>query len=58
MLIGQRLQQAGIACTPLLLVQVANGERTVDEAAEELMRQCRCRPRPLASTLPMNRTQC
>ena len=39
-LIGQRLQRAGIACTPLLLVQVANGERTVDEAAEELMRQC------------------
>lgn len=39
-LIGQRLQQAGITCTPLLLVQVANGERTVDEVAEELMRQC------------------
>lgn len=40
-LIGQQLKQAGIACTPLLLVQVANGERTVDEAADELMRQCR-----------------
>ncbi|BBN89718.1 hypothetical protein AZSP09_27410 [Azospira sp. I09] len=39
-LIGQQLKQAGIACTPLLLVQVANGERTVDEAADELMRQC------------------
>lgn len=39
-LVGQHLQQAGIACTPLLLVQVANGEGTVDEAADELMRQC------------------
>ncbi len=39
-LIDQQLQQAGIPCTPLLLVQVANGERTVDEAAEELRQQC------------------
>lgn len=39
-LIGQQLKQAGIACVPLLLVQVANGDRTVDEAADELMRQC------------------
>ncbi|MEN2673137.1 DEAD/DEAH box helicase [Herbaspirillum huttiense] len=43
-LIGHRLQQAGIACTPLLLVQVANGERAVEEAAEELMRQCNVPP--------------
>lgn len=43
-LIGQQLKQAGIACTPLLLVQVANGERTVDEAADELMRQCHVPP--------------
>lgn len=40
-LIGQQLVNQGIACTPLLLVQVANGERTVDEAAEELMKHCR-----------------
>lgn len=43
-LIGHQLKQAGIACTPLLLVQVANGERTVDEAADELMRQCHVPP--------------
>jgi len=46
-LIGQQLQQAGIACTPLLLVQVANGERSVDEAAEELMRQCNVPPQAI-----------
>lgn len=40
-MIGQQLASRGIACTPLLLVQVANGERTVDEAAEELMKHCR-----------------
>jgi type III restriction enzyme len=39
-LIGKQLSQRGIACAPLLLVQVANGERTVEEAAEELMRHC------------------
>ena len=44
LLIGQLLQQAGIACTPLLLVQVANGEQTVDEAADELIRQCNVPP--------------
>ena len=43
-LIGHQLKQVGIACTPLLLVQVANGERTVDEAADELMRQCHVPP--------------
>lgn len=43
-LIGQQLARHGIACVPLLLVQVANGERTVDEAAEELMRQCSVPP--------------
>ncbi len=43
-LIGQQLKQVGIACTPLRLVQVANGERTVDEAADELMRQCHVPP--------------
>lgn len=46
-LIGQQLQQAGIVCTPLLLVQVANGERSVDEAAEELMRQCNVPPQAI-----------
>lgn len=44
MLIGRQLKQAGINCVPLLLVQVANGDRTVDEAAEELMRLCQVPP--------------
>ena len=38
--IKQNLVNAGITLTPLLLVQVANGDRTVDEAAEDLMRLC------------------
>ncbi len=42
--IGQLLQQHGVACEPLLLVQVANGEHTVDEAAEELQRYCHVPP--------------
>lgn len=42
--IGQLLQQHGVACEPLLLVQVANGEHTVDEAAQELLRYCHVPP--------------
>ena len=38
--IKQDLAAAGILLTPLLLVQVANGDKTVDEAAEDLMRLC------------------
>ena len=38
--IQQTLTTAGIALTPLLLVQVANGDKTVDEAADDLMRLC------------------
>lgn len=38
--IGRFLAQRNVACVPLLLVQVANGANTVEEAAEELMRQC------------------
>jgi len=38
--IKQDLAAAGINLTPLLLVQVGNGERTVDEAADDLMRLC------------------
>lgn len=38
--IGQALTAAGITLTPLLLVQVANGDKTVDEAADDLMRLC------------------
>ena len=34
------LHKAGIALTPLLLVQVANGDKTVDEAANDLMQLC------------------
>lgn len=42
--IGQLLRQSGVACEPLLLVQVANGEHTVDEAAQELQRHCNVHP--------------
>lgn len=35
------LKAAGIDLTPLLLVQVANGEKTVEEAREDLIRMCR-----------------
>ena len=38
--IARLLQQRNIACTPLLLVQVANGADTVQEAARELMQHC------------------
>jgi len=43
-LVGQLLAQNGVACVPLLLVQVANGDGTVDEAAEELVRHCHVPP--------------
>ncbi|HQQ70513.1 MAG TPA: DEAD/DEAH box helicase family protein [Alicycliphilus sp.] len=42
--IARALQQRGIACTPLLLVQVANGADTVQEAAQELMQHCGVAP--------------
>ncbi len=35
------LAAAGIALTPLLLVQVSNGEGTVDEAEQDLIRLCK-----------------
>lgn len=38
--IEQALQVAGIAVVPLLLVQVGNGEGTVEEAADDLTRLC------------------
>jgi|GEM_PF-608875 len=38
--IKKDLNAAGIQLTPLLLVQVANGDKTVDEAADDLMRLC------------------
>ncbi len=40
----QQLQAAGIALTPLLLVQVANGERTVEEAEQDLVSLCKVHP--------------
>ena len=42
--IGKALTAAGVQLTPLLLVQVANGDKTVDEAADDLMRLCRVPP--------------
>ncbi|MDD2712301.1 MAG: DEAD/DEAH box helicase family protein [Simplicispira sp.] len=38
--IEKALQAAGVNVVPLLLVQVANGADTVEEAAEDLMRLC------------------
>ena len=38
--IAQQLAQAGVNLTPLLLVQVANGDKTVEEAEEILIRHC------------------
>lgn len=38
--IKQDLAAAGISLVPLLLVQVSNGDKTVDEAADDLMRFC------------------
>ena len=38
--IKKDLAAAGINLTPLLLVQVANGENTIEEAANDLMRLC------------------
>jgi hypothetical protein len=40
----QRLQEAGVALTPLLLVQVGNGDKTVEEAERELVRLCKVPP--------------
>jgi len=42
--IGKALAAAGVQLTPLLLVQVANGDKTVEEAANDLMRLCRVPP--------------
>lgn len=38
--IKQDLAAAGISLVPLLLVQVSNGDKTVDEAADDLKRFC------------------
>ena len=38
--IKQDLAAVGVNLTPLLLVQVANGDKTVDETADDLMRSC------------------
>lgn len=37
----KNIQAAGINLTPLLLVQVANGDKTVEEARDDLIRLCR-----------------
>ena len=39
--IGKALAAAGVPTTPLLLVQVANGDKAVEEAEEDLKRLCR-----------------
>ena len=38
--IKKTLATEGVPLVPLLLVQVGNGEKAVDEAAEDLMRLC------------------
>jgi len=42
--IKRHLQQAGVALTPLLLVQVANGDKTVEEAEQDLIHLCGVHP--------------
>ncbi len=37
----RQLQEAGVALTPLLLVQVANGDKTVDEVEKDLVTLCK-----------------
>lgn len=43
-LLKKQLQEAGVAITPLLLVQVANGNGTVEEAAQDLVKLCHISP--------------
>jgi superfamily II DNA or RNA helicase len=43
-LLKKQLQEAGIALNPLLLVQVANGAGTVEEAAQDLSNLCGVSP--------------
>ena len=40
----RQLQEADIALTPLLLVQVGNGDQTVEEAQRDLMHLCKVSP--------------
>jgi len=40
----QRLADAGIPLTPLMLVQVANGNKTVEEAEQDLIQLCKVPP--------------
>lgn len=40
----RQLQEAGVALTPLLLVQVANGEKSVEEAEHDLTHLCKVHP--------------
>lgn len=42
--IKRQLQSAGVPLTPLLLVQVANGEKTVEEAERDLIELCKVHP--------------
>jgi len=42
--IKRQLQAAGVALTPLLLVQVANGDKTVEEAEQDLIKLCGVHP--------------
>ena len=42
--IKKQLQAAGVALTPLLLVQVANGDKTVEEAEQDLIKLCGVHP--------------
>ncbi|OGS98192.1 MAG: DEAD/DEAH box helicase [Gallionellales bacterium RIFCSPLOWO2_12_FULL_59_22] len=42
--IKRQLQAAGVALTPLLLVQVGNGDKTVEEAEQDLIKLCGVHP--------------
>lgn len=43
-LLKQQLEAAGVALTPLLLVQVGNGQGTIEEAERDLVRMCKVPP--------------
>ncbi len=44
LLLKQQLAEANVDLTPLLLVQVGNGEKTVEEAQRDLMQLCKVPP--------------
>lgn len=44
LLLKEQLREAGVDLVPLLLVQVSNGDKSVEEAQRDLIRMCRVPP--------------